>query len=869
MTRQQEDMPSRVVRYGLCCTGFFIALGLYFYSSDSIQIKTLFLHIGVLVVTAAFLIGRIRQKAFAVRRLTMPMLALSFLFMLSALFSYAFVSPSKDTSIEELLQRIPYFAVFAITAVVLDDFSRIASGLRCVLVTAAVVSVYGVLQHLKLEPAFLAEMHHERICSTFGNANFYTGFLLLAVFTAIAGFDFSQAKNLRQQFVCFAVPLVAATIYYIALIAVPLGTVSRIAGLVALLSLSIAGCLLVKAKRQLPTVVLFAILVLNLLCTSSRSGQIGLAVGIVVYGVVIITLVIKGRWWKKNVAFFGVAAVVVGLMLTGVRHFSYERTNSVKERQFYAMGTIDLIKKHPFLGNGIGTFKINYPRVRDISSWAYAEVCYEYPRDPYNEILELWHDEGIVGLLLFLSLVVLIWFFALRRLTTSPDTLDENSGIQDGSWLIRMFVLTHKNVTIGLCAGTIALLASNIFSLSMRYVSTGYFFWYCMGMLAALGAASSATRVVFSGKTIIPNSGRPTAETAQGLIARILQIVCIVALGACAWYTWNIFMADVHFTDAVAHSRNAYRQTSDSASVYHDVYVEGTAYRSDALEWEAAIRMYRKSLHENGTNLRCRYYLGNAFNRRFDLRPQCLQTWGDTAGKPRNDAERALAIYRYIYTQAPHYCEIDFELGNLYSRVGQLDTAIYFYNLYKKYKPFFTKIHYVLAQCYVRKHDWLSAEKSYKDVLDFNAVFTIAYAELGMVYAFEGKKDLSEESYQKVRELSPTRADLFMANAYQDIGEWATALICLQKYLATNPGDVRNTFLAGWLSDKTNNPAKAIRYYKKTVELQPDHVVAWVNLSNNYYEQNKLDSAKIAMDQAMKFNPEMVEKIITSKIRTE
>src|SRR5512136_2511436 len=96
----------------------------------------------------------------------------------------------------------------------------------------------------------------------------------------------------------------------------------------------------------------------------------------------------------------------------------------------------------------------------------------------------------------------------------------------------------------------------------------------------------------------------------------------------------------------------------------------------------------------------CTLFFGNAFNRRWNMKPQFNPAWGDRGSAPRTDADRAIEQYDYLVKQAPHTFEIDYELGNLYGKLGNINRSIACYRDYKRYKPFFTKIHHALAEAY-------------------------------------------------------------------------------------------------------------------------------------------------------------------------
>jgi tetratricopeptide (TPR) repeat protein len=296
--------------------------------------------------------------------------------------------------------------------------------------------------------------------------------------------------------------------------------------------------------------------------------------------------------------------------------------------------------------------------------------------------------------------------------------------------------------------------------------------------------------------------------------------------------------------------------------VFHDIFIEGTRYQSDSLAWEKAIAAYRSSLANNPFNLRTRYFYGNAFNRRWNLTPRYNPSWGDREGRPRKDPERAMEQYAHIIAQAPHFTEIDFELGDFYFKLGDIDRAIAGYKDYKRYKPFFTKIHYTLANAYAAKQDWANAAESYKDALDLNQKFTIGYLELSAVYHKLGKEDLSAEMFDHAREVSPDKVYLAMADIWQRFGEPDRAIASIKQRIAQDSTDARPYARLGWTFIGKKDWPKAIEMYEKAVRINPKHAPAWVNLSNLYYNLGRVDEAKIAYEKAYAADPLYVQSIV-------
>lgn len=119
---------------------------------------------------------------------------------------------------------------------------------------------------------------------------------------------------------------------------------------------------------------------------------------------------------------------------------------SIQERLKYYRLAWRLIQESPWIGQGFGSFQIYAAR-----EWR-GETCLQHP---HNQFLEIWHDGGIVGLLLYLSICV--------------------------NALILLFH-TENRMLWGIGAGLGVLMIDGLFSQSLRSLSVQVLFWSFIGL---------------------------------------------------------------------------------------------------------------------------------------------------------------------------------------------------------------------------------------------------------------------------------------------------------------------------------------------------------------------------------------------------
>jgi tetratricopeptide (TPR) repeat protein len=850
----------RIIGAGLGLLALLVPVAVWFPSYTMLHIKTTLLQCGAAVVFAAWAVRALELGRAGMPRPLGRFVAPALAFALSALVSVLFITPSRDTSIEDLGVRIPCFLLFFVTALSFSDFNRVRYLYAALMTSGFVVSVYGMVQHFGLDPFAIGDS--ARIQSTFGNPNFYVGYLTLMVPAAASGLDLADPAGRRKVAPVLVLALALGLAYYVCyLLAAPLAL--RAALFPVFLAALAAVCAARRLGAQSAALIAFYLLVNNLLLTGSRSALIGLGSGLIIFLALSFAFVFRAVSLRKILLVSTAALLVAGLAAGGVLYITRSdqgRQNVVSERKYYVQGALELFTQKPVFGHGIGTFKINYPIVKSTASWAYNATCFEFVSNVYNEHLEILHDEGAVGALLWLWLLaafIILPVAALRALAGRRRP----PPAAGGPLLLRLFSPSPQAALVLLLAGCGAILAGNIFSLSMRYAATGFMFWLFLGLIAAISSAAIASPAPENGGNAAPKAiSAPLRK--PGPAVRLAQALLVVLAVPAIFFSCRIFLADVYLNEAIAYSRDAYAPVDTSGRVFHDIFIEGTRYRSHPELWEKAVYYYRKALSYNPYYLRARYFFGNAFNRRWNMRPQCNPAWGDAPGATRTDADRAIEQYNRLTSQAPHTFEVDYELGDLYGKLGDLDKSIACYNDYKKYKPFFTKIHHALAEAYLAKRDWANAAEALKDALDLNQQFTQGYLQLSAVYHKLGKEDLAAEMLAKAREISPAKADESMADVWLSLGEPDLAIASCRTAIARDSADTSAFFSLGWLYVQKKEWRNAIAAYEKLVALDSKHTLGFINLSNLYYETGRMDEAKAAYRKAYALDPALVESYV-------
>lgn len=111
-----------------------------------------------------------------------------------------------------------------------------------------------------------------------------------------------------------------------------------------------------------------------------------------------------------------------------------------------------MIREHPFLGKGVGTFMNYFPQYIDDLGKQYAHNCY----------LQIWVETGIFSLLAFLAF---IYTFIIKA--------------------ARYFIRFKDFLVLGLLCGSVGFLAHSFLDTQLYSLQLAFLFWLMMGLLSA------------------------------------------------------------------------------------------------------------------------------------------------------------------------------------------------------------------------------------------------------------------------------------------------------------------------------------------------------------------------------------------------
>jgi O-antigen ligase len=143
--------------------------------------------------------------------------------------------------------------------------------------------------------------------------------------------------------------------------------------------------------------------------------------------------------------------LIYGVLCLGVAGFAFEYAgffrkehNSVEARFGYWRGAFVVIRHHPWLGTGPGTFQVPYEKIKRPGD--------EMTRLCHNDYLEQASDSGVIGFLSYTGMVLALLFF-LYRYTIKNKPSDS---LKLAIWLGILGICLHSLVDFNLYVPALA-----------------------------------------------------------------------------------------------------------------------------------------------------------------------------------------------------------------------------------------------------------------------------------------------------------------------------------------------------------------------------------------------------------------------------
>ncbi|MDR1522441.1 MAG: O-antigen ligase family protein [Endomicrobium sp.] len=695
----------QIVVYGMSVLYFFMAISFYLGTYDSAQIKITIFHVGGIFVIMSWLLLKLEEGNLSFLKKNSIYLLPLILFLCSGVVSLI-CSPFKLASLNDFIRRFIYSGI---VFVLIDQFSndKSLSKLKSWLLAAtAIVCFYGILQILDyyvmpgLDPFMWRQAFGDRIMSTFGNPNFFGDFLIV------------------------------------------------------MSPILLALCICQK------NVFLFFLWLMIVLCvynTVSKGAWLGFTAGLFIFSIIYIFVLLRNKLNKKIIIISSICLLgLVSIFGFGTYRKTLERTDSASFRIFTWLSTWEMINTHPVLGTGIGTFYVTYPAWRRPQIFFIEDKHNTESDHPENEYLEIWYEEGIVGISIFLTFVILILVVGYKnimflRLRKMPK---------------ERFLLYLQ---LGVTSAFVAQLVHDSVCVSLRFVSSGVMLWLVIGLTLTIAA-----RIRILNEEINFNEINALKKS----IKILLQVIVIIIFSVAIIFTSRFFIADYLHPKAIAFSKvsnltNAIA-TYDKINKYNPSFPMSMYFKANAYieRWKAGDPLKAEQTFINLWTLapnyvQSKYIAGTMYEKGIRAHINLLNEYKslgksqDIIDSQQKEIARAFINAEKYYKQ---YIEIDpiysltyYALASLYAKAGKFDEAERILKAHLEYPK----------NLQVPPHNFWIEDWSQRRKTEYSET----YIHLANLYKYLGKLNDAKKAYKQALDLNP-----FNINAKLAISELDNSL---------------------------------------------------------------------------------------------
>jgi O-antigen ligase/Tfp pilus assembly protein PilF len=555
------------------------------------------------------------------------------------------------------LKELPLFLAgpllyFVITNSINDE-RQINRILDILLIVGGLFGIYGIFQYNGIDFSFwIRNIGRQQVFGLFGNVNYFAEYLIVPLPIAVSLFFASRNKF------------------------------KKILLLIAILAMGI-----------------------SLIVTFTRGSYLSFGVSLIF--MFFLFLISRGKNFIKNNKKIFIIALVAIIIITflfvipNLLNESDTVISKIKSRISIAQISQDfsfkrriatwkftgmMIKDHPLIGSGIGTFKYNTLRYQ-AEFFAQGENRSLYPHGfadkAHNEYLQLWAEMGIVGLGIFIWLIISYFRFGLKILRKIKDEY-------------------RQGIIIGLMGAIMAVLVDGIFGFPLHLPATIVLFWLALGLTVAVGLLKDEVNAQEI-KMIRGNSNISRFKPLLyiGIILFTIFLCVTVTRPFVAriyWYYANGEIKNDNWNEAIKIDEKALKWDPYLGEIYYDIgkILETKELYSVAMEYFVKAEKYI-DLPDLPRNFALIYLKKGQLDKAAIKLKQAISY--------QSDEKSMLPLYS--------------ELGNTYLQLERYKPAEIAFKNALKINPDFVNAHYGLAGAYLRQNQQAEALEEFKKVIDF------------------------------------------------------------------------------------------------------------------------------------------------------
>lgn len=635
--------------------------------------KELAFEILVIIGLLFWFLKIIFEEEFEITRtsLNLPVLAFMTICTLSLLWSN-----SPMVTLLELPLFLAGPLLYFIVANNIRDEHQINRLLTALLVISSLLGIYGIFQYKGIDFSFWkGNIDRQQVFGLFGNVNYFAEYLIVPLSLAISLFFTTQ--NSRRKILL----------------------------LVGILTMG-GSLILTFTRGSYLAIGISSIFMFFLYFAVRGKGFIKEHKKIFIF---ILALIVLVTFLFAIPNLLNKSGTVISKIKSRISISQITKDSSLKRREAIWGFTLLMIKDHPLLGFGLGTFQYN-SLAYQAKFFDQGENRHLYPYGiadkTHNEYLQFGAELGIIGLGIFFWLLFSYFNYSIKLLKRLKDEY-------------------KQGILIGLMGGVLAVLIDAIFGFPLHLPATLVLFWLFIGLTVSLEhsenhfapdvkAEKRVRETQLKVKASVDKSdrmGNNIHRFKHRFKLPLSLVIILLSLFLCAIVT-RPFIAQIYEFYGVEYAQKAdYNTAIDN---FHE-----------ALKWNPYFGMVY-------------YNLAQIVSKKgiYSVAIEYFEKAGKYMDHP--DLPGRLA---YLY----------FKKGQLDKGITKLKQAISYQKEEKSMVPLYTD----LGNNYLKMKKYQPAEIAFKDALKIDPQYVNAHYGLAGAYLQQNKLDEAREELQEVIKLAP------------------------------------------------------------------------------------------------------------------
>ena len=196
--------------------------------------------------------------------------------------------------------------------------------------------------------------------------------------------------------------------------------------------------------------------------------------------------------------------------------------------------------------------------------------------------------------------------------------------------------------------------------------------------------------------------------------------------------------------------------------------------------------------------------------------------------------------------------------GACYQGLGQLNTAVEYYEKSISTDPSYFKAHFNLGGVLQELGKLNESIESFENAISIKPDFAEAYNNIGNVFKEIRQSDNAIRSFKQAIEIKPdyVEAHFNLGQIFQELNEIKSAILSYENVLIFKPDFAQLHNNLGVIFQGIGEIDSSLKHFEDAIRIKPDFEEAHYNLGNAFYDYGQHNNALESYRQALIINPE-------------